>query len=57
MISNNTLFIQYFETDSEDEKEDYTIKDTDALIIAGKIVKCFHYRFSLYQYIKLIGEK
>lgn len=29
----------YFDEDSEEEKEDYIIKATDALIIAGKIVR------------------
>ena len=32
----------YFDEDSEEEKEDYTIKETDALVIAGKIVRRDH---------------
>jgi len=42
---------EYFEDESDEEKEDYTIKDTDALIISGKIVTIND------QYIILLGKK
>lgn len=40
---------------SDDEKEDYFIKDTDALIVAGKIVPLHLYRKKTIQAFKSIS--
>ena len=38
MIQSNSKYPMAVEDLSDDEKEDYYIKDTDALIVAGKVV-------------------
>ena len=38
MIKSNSKYPMAVEDISDDEKEDYYIKDTDALIVAGKVV-------------------
>ena len=38
MMNNGGKYPMAIEDLSDDEKEDYYIKDTDALIVAGKIV-------------------
>lgn len=38
MMNTNGNYPMAIEDLSDDEKEDYFIKDTDALIVAGKIV-------------------
>ena len=38
MIQSNSIYPMAVEDLSDDEKEDYYIKDTDALIVAGKVV-------------------
>lgn len=39
MIQSNSIYPMAVEDLSDDEKEDYYIKDTDALIVAGKVEK------------------
>jgi len=46
----NDNYPMYFDEDSEEEKEDYTIKETDALVIAGKIEKNEFSSLEIYLY-------
>ena len=44
MIQSNSKYPMAVEDLSDDEKEDYYIKDTDALIVAGKVVPLSSFR-------------
>jgi hypothetical protein len=52
MMNTNGKYPMAVEDLSDDEKEDYYIKDTDALIVAGKIVPLLLPRKKITQVLK-----
>lgn len=46
MMNSNSKYPMAIEDLSDDEKEDYYIKDTDALLVAGKVVTPISFRKS-----------
>lgn len=46
MMNSNSKYPMAIEDLSDDEKEDYYIKDTDALLVAGKVVTQISFRKS-----------
>lgn len=55
LMNTNGKYPMAIEDLSDDEKEDYYIKDTDAIIVAGKIVALLSFRKNNTQVLKFMS--
>lgn len=55
LMNTNGKYPMAIEDLSDDEKEDYYIKDTDAIIVAGKIVALLSFRKNSTQVLKFMS--